>query len=42
MDNTNPLTPEEKDALIERALETEGGRVALAASMANPIRMTLK
>ena len=41
MPDINPLTPEEKDALIERALETEGGRVALAASMANPIRMTL-
>jgi len=37
MENETPLTPNEKDALIERALETEGGRVALAASMANPI-----
>lgn len=35
------LTPAERETLIERALETEGGRLALAGSMANPIRMTL-
>ena len=37
----NDLTVQEKEALIERALETQDGRVALAASMANPIRITL-
>jgi hypothetical protein len=36
------ITAQEKEALIEAALETEDGRTALAASMANPIRMTLK
>jgi hypothetical protein len=35
------LTPTERNALIEAALETDSGRQALAASMANPIRMTL-
>lgn len=31
------ITALEKEALIERALSSEGDRVALAASMANPI-----
>ena len=35
------LTPNEREELIESALQTEGGRMALAASMANPIRMEL-
>jgi len=35
------LTVLEKETLIERALETEDGKIALAASMANPIRITL-
>ncbi len=38
---SNELTALEKETLIERALETEDGRMALAASMANPIRITL-
>jgi len=35
------LTPEQKEFLIEQALQTEEGRIALASSMANPIRLTL-
>ena len=35
------LTPEQKEFLIEEALKTEAGRMALASSMANPIRLTL-
>lgn len=38
---SDELTALERETLIERALETEDGRMALAASMANPIRMTL-
>jgi hypothetical protein len=35
------LTPEQKEFLIDQALQTEEGRIALASSMANPIRLTL-
>jgi len=35
------LTAEQKEFLIENAMSTEEGRMALAASMANPIRLTL-
>jgi hypothetical protein len=35
------MTPEQKEFLIEEALKTEAGRLALASSMANPIRLTL-
>jgi hypothetical protein len=35
------MTQEQKEFLIEQALSSEEGRVALAASMANPIRLTL-
>jgi hypothetical protein len=43
MDNTNTsdLTPEEKDYLIQQALQSGEGRMALASSMANPIRFEL-
>ncbi|KKK85465.1 hypothetical protein LCGC14_2773020, partial [marine sediment metagenome] len=45
MDNKNwddnVLTPEEKDYLINQALSSEDGRLALASSMANPIRFEL-
>ena len=37
----NQLTAEQKEFLIEQALQTEQGRIALASSMANPIRLTL-
>ena len=30
------LTPEQKEFLIDQALQTEEGRIALASSMANP------
>jgi hypothetical protein len=35
------LTPDEKDYLIQEALSTDEGRIALASSMANPIRFEL-
>jgi len=38
---TETLTPEQKEYLIEKALSSEAGRQALASSMANPIRLTL-
>jgi hypothetical protein len=40
-ENFSNLTPEEKDYLIQQALATDEGRVALASSMANPIRFEL-
>jgi len=39
--NYNSLTNEEKEYLVSQALETNDGRMALAASMANPIRFEL-
>jgi len=38
---TETLTPEQKEYLIEKALSSEAGKQALASSMANPIRLTL-
>ena len=38
---TETLTSEQKEYLIEKALSSEAGRQALASSMANPIRLTL-
>ena len=35
------MSPEQLDALVSAALETAEGRAALAASMANPIRLSL-
>ena len=37
----NTLSAEQKEFLIEEALKTEAGRMALASSMANPIRLSL-
>ncbi len=39
--NYNDMTPEEKEYLINQALGSEDGRMALASSMANPIRFEL-
>ena len=39
--NTQDLTPEEKDYLIQQALQSGEGRMALASAMANPIRFEL-
>lgn len=37
-----PLTDADKELLIAKALETEEGRAALAASMVEPIRRSLE
>lgn len=39
--NYNNLSAEEKEYLVQQALTTEDGRLALASSMANPIRFEL-
>jgi len=39
--NYNDMTSEEKEYLVSQALSTEDGRMALASSMANPIRFEL-
>ena len=39
--NTTDLTPAEREYLIQQALSSEEGRMALASSMANPIRYEL-
>jgi hypothetical protein len=41
MPDTNELTGEEREYLIQQALSSEDGRMALASSMANPIRYEL-
>lgn len=39
--NYDDLTPQEKDYLVQQALQSNEGRMALASSMANPIRFEL-
>ncbi len=42
MIDKNNLTPEQKEAVIAQALNTDEGRVALAQAMVEPIRRSLE